>query len=287
MIKNLLNVLLTSDTVIDNEYFNNYCKLIESNMTTKKEKYVTNVHHIVPRSYYKTNNMVVDDSKDNLVNLSYKDHILAHYYLYMCSNSASFKMSNAYATYLMLNEYSSALNSDYDNLILTLDHIQELYSSMRKDLSRVVSKKLMGHSVSDSTKNKISKSNKNRYFGHIWVSKDGVTKHISKDEIDTYISCGYSVGRNDFEAFAKISEAQKRNPNRSMLGRSQSEYQKSVVREYMKNRTVTNDTKLNMSLARKGKVLISNDITQHSFYVEKELVSDYLKNNYHLGRLKK
>ena len=35
-------------------------------------------HHIIPRCWFKMNNLPVDNSKDNLVLLSYEDHVKAH-----------------------------------------------------------------------------------------------------------------------------------------------------------------------------------------------------------------
>ena len=82
--------LLSSNLVVDNEYLDKYVKLIEDNLTTKRKKFVTQRHHIIPRYYYKLNNLPVDNSKDNLVNLPYKYHFLTHLYLSKCSITEEF-----------------------------------------------------------------------------------------------------------------------------------------------------------------------------------------------------
>lgn len=71
---------------VDNGYIDKYCELIENNENTKKEKYKTQSHHIIPKCYFKIVNQKIDNSPGNKVNLLYKDHILAHYYLCLCSS---------------------------------------------------------------------------------------------------------------------------------------------------------------------------------------------------------
>lgn len=54
-------------------------------------------HHIVPRCWFKMNNLPIDNSKDNLVLLSYEDHIKVHKLAYLCANTSKFKGKMAYA----------------------------------------------------------------------------------------------------------------------------------------------------------------------------------------------
>ena len=42
--KNIKNTLLSLDLVIDNEYLDKYVELIESNLTTKRQKYKSKLH---------------------------------------------------------------------------------------------------------------------------------------------------------------------------------------------------------------------------------------------------
>ena len=84
--KQLKDYLLDFGIFYENDYLEKYVDLIESNRDRPKEKYKTNKHHIVPQSYYKRYNIVVDNSDNNIINLLYKDHILAHYYLCLCTN---------------------------------------------------------------------------------------------------------------------------------------------------------------------------------------------------------
>lgn len=89
--RDIKECLLDKGIVYDNEYLNKYVNLIYSNIDRPKETFKTNRHHIIPRSYYKMNNVEVDNSSDNLVNLMYKDHALAHYYFALCTSIPKLK----------------------------------------------------------------------------------------------------------------------------------------------------------------------------------------------------
>lgn len=86
-LKNSLNEYIFED----NSFLDSYCNLIKTNLNTPKQKFKTNLHHFIPICYYKSlypsnnenqiKNIADKDSNNILVNLSYGDHILAHYYL--------------------------------------------------------------------------------------------------------------------------------------------------------------------------------------------------------------
>ena len=77
----LRQFILKSEIFCENEYLEKYLDLCMENLNTKKEKFKTEKHHILPRCYFKDLNIEIDNSKNNLINLSYENHILAHYYL--------------------------------------------------------------------------------------------------------------------------------------------------------------------------------------------------------------
>ena len=54
-------------------------------------------HHIIPKCCFKMNKLPVDNSKDNLVLLTYEDHLKIHKLAYMCASTAEFKGKMAYA----------------------------------------------------------------------------------------------------------------------------------------------------------------------------------------------
>ena len=75
---NLKEKLLQLNVFEDNEYLDLYVSLIQSNIYTEKQKFKTQRHHIIPRCFYRLHNMDIDNSTKNIVNLLFKDHILAH-----------------------------------------------------------------------------------------------------------------------------------------------------------------------------------------------------------------
>ena len=101
MIMKLKKEILNTGYFIDKEWLDKYCELIEKNKNTAKEK-CTQKHHILQRAYYNLIKQPCNDSKENLVNLKYSDHILAHYYLCLCTKN-QLEKSNRTALFFMLN----------------------------------------------------------------------------------------------------------------------------------------------------------------------------------------
>ena len=54
-------------------------------------------HHIIPKCWFRMNNLPIDNSKDNLVLLSYEGHVKVHKLAYMCAKGSIFKGKMAYA----------------------------------------------------------------------------------------------------------------------------------------------------------------------------------------------
>ena len=96
------NKILSTKYFIDNEYLDKYCELIKQNESTEKQENKTNKHHIIPRSYFKMLSLPVDNSAENLVHLLYKDHILVHYYLCLCTKG-QFKYKLSVAFFQLVN----------------------------------------------------------------------------------------------------------------------------------------------------------------------------------------
>ena len=109
--------LLTLGIVEDNEYLDKYVRLIESNKDTKKEKFKTQQHHIIPRCYYKYLHVACDESKHNKVNLLYKDHVLAHCYLSLCAKEAWFEYNNLISIYKIFGAIEQWQNLDERKII--------------------------------------------------------------------------------------------------------------------------------------------------------------------------
>lgn len=69
-----------------------------------------NVHHIVPRSFYKKNSIPVDNRPENLVKLTLQEHFMVHYYAWKCSKKEVRAMMAA-AFHLMVGRATKGLNN--------------------------------------------------------------------------------------------------------------------------------------------------------------------------------
>lgn len=77
--------LFIKDIYEENLYFHLMMDIIQ-NPNPLNEKY-TEKHHIIPRFIYRDKNIDIDNSDDNIINLSIKNHILIHYYAAKCCKS--------------------------------------------------------------------------------------------------------------------------------------------------------------------------------------------------------
>lgn len=126
---NLKLILLSTNVFENNDYIDKYVELIEQNRNTKKEKFRTQLHHIIPKCYYKINKLQIDNSKENLVNLLYKDHILAHYYLSKCM-LGTYRYHMFASLLYILGKYREELEEE-NFKIENLENYQESYEEYK------------------------------------------------------------------------------------------------------------------------------------------------------------
>ena len=86
--------LINTGLFLDDEWLEQYVALMTRNLTTEKEQYKTQRHHIIPRYCYFSKNISVNNSKENIIHLSIIDHVYAHYYLTRCSTTDYSKYAN-------------------------------------------------------------------------------------------------------------------------------------------------------------------------------------------------
>lgn len=163
--------LLDMDLCIDNEYLDKYVELIESNRDTKREKFKTHKHHIIPKYYYRVNNLKIDNTSNNTVNLGIKEHILCHYFLINCGKNDRFILSNIHAFNFLTKQQGHRLSLDDLNDILNKS---EELEKLRLDVT--------------------SKISKERNSGGRYVNKDNIVKHISHKDVDKYLKDGWKLG---------------------------------------------------------------------------------------------
>lgn len=182
--------MLSTGLFEENDFFNKYCDLIERNETTKKQRCKTQRHHIIPVVAYEVLNMDGVNDAGNLINLLYKDHILAHYYLALCAKQGVFRYKMTIAIQFILGKAKQVKNNveELKQYISKLDEYQHLYEDSKKycgDLFRGTT-----HETSQETKNKIGKANK----GKVYVHKDGIVKALKPKDVDLFLGNGWVLG---------------------------------------------------------------------------------------------
>lgn len=71
---------------VDSEFFIEYMKIIQENYNRPRTRCEgRQLHHIIPRSFFKKIGKDVDNSKDNLISLSQAEHWLCHWLIYQCA----------------------------------------------------------------------------------------------------------------------------------------------------------------------------------------------------------
>jgi hypothetical protein len=97
-----MNELVAKCFDVENPYFKKMIEIVKDNQ--QHEKVVTTgreLHHFIPRAYYKKMNLSIDNSPENLVSLSPKDHFKIHYFIIFCckpviKNSMLYAFRNMY-----------------------------------------------------------------------------------------------------------------------------------------------------------------------------------------------
>lgn len=203
----LKSKLISTGYFIDNDYLDKYLNLIIKNKDTLKA-FGYETHHILQRKYFKIINADVDETESNKVNLLYKDHILAHYYLSLCTTN-DLKISNIQC-FLMMTFYKNKLTDDEKDIYRSLDEYQTLYEKWIMWLSEngpkrysddwseysrnLISKMFKGKPKSDEHKKHLKEARDSHSTTKgkksIYNIKLNKVKFVFPDEIDKYLITG-------------------------------------------------------------------------------------------------
>lgn len=200
--------LLNTGYFIDNNYLDSYLELISKKYP--KKNYMEK-HHILPRSYFKITKQKIDNSKENIIYLSYYNHILAHYYLSLCTIN-KLRLANIGA-FMMLTEIDTSILAKSEKKALEeLEHIAAIKELARAD--KIKTCKQLG-SKQKSAKHKealkkardlhsTTKGKKSIY--NINLNK---VKFVAEHELSTYLADGWVLGGKPLskEAKQKISKS--------------------------------------------------------------------------------
>lgn len=114
-----------------NEYYTKLLDLINSAFDRQKIKESGfEIHHIVPRSFFKKKGIPVDDSFYNKVKFTCEEHYMAHYYCYKCAKPI-IKRSMVFALHLM-SVTAASRRDDFD-----AEALAKMYGECRSDLTYV------------------------------------------------------------------------------------------------------------------------------------------------------
>ena len=151
--------LLDTNLFIDNEWLDKYVDLVLNN-EVKQEKFKTQKHHILQVAYFTHYNLPIDNSGKNLINLLYKDHILAHYYLMKCTTDW-LKWANQSSFWQMIGRRNI---DGLDSVLASLDSLQEDYEDFCK-----------ANSINNS-------GERNGNYGHFWTKEQREIASIKAKE---------------------------------------------------------------------------------------------------------
>lgn len=292
--------LLNTGDFVDNEYLDKYIQLVIANQNTKAVSCKTNSHHIVPSYYYRQHNLPVDNSLENRVNLVYRDHMLAHLYLSGCTQGRS-RYWNLYSIFMMSGQ--RYLSDDEFVFLKNLDDYQKLY----EEATAAAPNHRKGTQISEETRKKMSdaqRGHEGTIKGKVWITRDGVNKVVCEEELNSFLSEGWSRGRHIIlsdEAKTKMDAARRKPRSKEFCNRMreiasqqappseearkrQSEKMKSYYSQNpnpFKGRKHTQEALDKNRLAHLGKRYVNKDGVVKS--ITPEEVSEYLAAGWSLG----
>lgn len=138
-------------------------------------------HHIIPKCWFKMNDLPVDNSKDNLVLLSYEDHVKVHRLALLCVTAPLMRRNMALAVHRLTKGecsepkyWSGALSPNFgkprsDDIKAKISETKR--NRMNDDIRRRISEAKKGKNNpqygkhhSDETRQKMSKAHKGTSF---------------------------------------------------------------------------------------------------------------------------
>lgn len=259
MITGIKEKLINLEVIYDNTYADMYEKLIVDNIQTAEIKYETHKHHIVPRYYFKINNLPIDNSSENLVNLHFSKHILAHYYLYKCAKP-NFIKSQEEAILFLCNQQTieEALK------IIAQDDLDQIYkdlmirrSNLYKGTTRPqyvkdkIAKSLKGKEKTQEHRNKLSitkMGENNPNYGKHWTEDRKNQFHENWSEMNSP-----NYGRTASEETKRKNSLAHMGQNHPNYGKNLSDITKKRISEALTGKAKSKEHRQALSDAKLGK----------------------------------
>ena len=185
-------MMTLTDAFTYNQHFVAMMNIINSSRLNPPEN--GHKHHIIPRCWFKMNNLPIDNSKDNLVLLSYEDHCKVHKLMSLCSITEELR-----------NKMICAYNMLMKGTVLGISH------KLTQDTKNKISESHKGKHLSEETRRKIAEALKGNIMSEnnrIALYKANKGKKRSVD-ICKKISVALKGRTFSEETRKKISEAAK------------------------------------------------------------------------------
>lgn len=170
--------------------------------------------------------MPVDNSENNIVELSPYEHIYAHYLLCFCTTGKL--NASCIKAFLLMTQYNKRLLTEEENVAITeLAQYAELREQAQADISKTNSKLLVGRRLTEETKQKISVANKGKkkpersdeHKAHLKQARDlhsttsgkksiynqalDKVKFVYESELVEYLNTGWVLGGRPLSEEAK------------------------------------------------------------------------------------
>lgn len=151
-------------------------------------------HHIIPKCWFRKNNLPIDNSKDNLVLLTKEQHMKVHKLAAMCIIGSNMRTAMAYATHMLHGTFTGMHCSEYTR--------------------RKISDTLKGRRLSEETRLKMSEAKKGKSFTEEHRRKLSEShKGITHSEESRHKMSELAKGKvMSAEARRKMSESRKGKP---------------------------------------------------------------------------
>ena len=152
-----LNVL---EVFVYNQHFVAMMNIINSSRLNPPES--GHKHHIIPRCWFKMNNLPIDNSEANLVLLSYEDHVKVHKLSMLCAATPELKSKMGFAVKGLLKGNFSGMQ----HTIETRRKMAEVRKGQHRseETKQKMSEAHKGKTVSEETRRKLSESHKGKYL---------------------------------------------------------------------------------------------------------------------------
>ncbi|CAB4130231.1 HNHc domain containing protein [uncultured Caudovirales phage] len=175
------NPIYCHTNFVENKYKKLYFKIIDNAKTRIRTSEYTEKHHIIPRS------MCGSDEKNNLVNLTSREHFICHYILIKFTEGNA--KQSMYMAFNMMKSKSSSHKERYFN--------SRLYAATRKNFAKVMSALQTG--------------SQNSQFGKIWMTHHIIDKSskFCKSDLEEAMSQGWFLGRTSTTYTKAMSSSRK------------------------------------------------------------------------------